>query len=115
MSQTRCTRDQLLDQAIDDERLTKTDLRVLKRALVQLDVFAYKSIDVRQLAGNFAKSPSVIAESLRKMAEIGYLERKLQQGQHQHGYRLAYSLPRPFPVRPEIPPARGSGTRTALK
>lgn len=90
------TREQLLDVAIDDDRITsKTELRVLRFAYKEMDSLLFQRVKAETIAVNLRKSRPLIVAALQKFEALGYIERGPADAKGVATYRLPRLLPSP--------------------
>lgn len=91
----------LVDAAIADLRLTRTDLRAFRVLWSQLDFQEFREKKVAVLAVEIETEHSYAALSLRRLVDFGYLEEGDRSGKNVGTYRLPRAMPQ-FGVKSPI-------------
>lgn len=87
--------------ALGDRRLHRRDLIVYGLSLQELDISEHRTMKLTVLAKQTGMRESHVSRSLRRLAQLGYLQRGPLEG-NRRTYRLAYSRPLPTVVTSRV-------------
>lgn len=87
--------------ALADRRLHRRDLIVYGLSLQELDIAQHRTMKLAVLAKQTGMRESHVSRSLRRLAQLGYLERGPLEDKRRT-YRLTYSTPLPTMVTSQV-------------